>query len=97
MIYEDESLPGFPGRPRVAIQKDARARQKSQKPFCMWLTGLPGAGKSTIATLLEARLFDAGRHTYILDGDNVRDGLNCDLGFSEEDRIENIAWPKLQG
>jgi bifunctional enzyme CysN/CysC len=72
------------------INKDARARQKLQKPFCLWLTGLSGAGKSTIANLLEKKLFASGRHTYILDGDNIRQGLNRDLGFSEADRVENI-------
>ncbi len=72
------------------INKDARARQKLQKPFCLWLTGLPGAGKSTIANLLEKHLFAAGRHTYILDGDNIRHGLSRDLGFTEADRVENI-------
>ena len=72
------------------INKDVRARQKLQKPFCLWLTGLPGAGKSTIANLLERHLFASGRHTYILDGDNIRQGLNRDLGFSEADRVENI-------
>jgi bifunctional enzyme CysN/CysC len=74
----------------LAISKEARAGQKFQKPGCLWLTGLPGAGKSTIATLLEQRLFAAGRHTYVLDGDCIRHGLNRDLGFSEADRIENI-------
>jgi bifunctional enzyme CysN/CysC len=72
------------------IKKEDRARQKLQKPFCLWLTGLPGAGKSTIANLLEKQLFACGRHTYILDGDNVRQGLSRDLGFSEADRVENI-------
>ena len=72
------------------INKDARARQKLQKPFCLWLTGLSGAGTSTIANLLEKQLFASGRHTYILDGDNMRHGLNRDLGFSEADRVENI-------
>jgi bifunctional enzyme CysN/CysC len=72
------------------VNKDARARQKLQKPFCLWLTGLPGAGKSTIANLLEKQLFASGRHTYILDGDKIRQGLNRDLGFSEEDRVENM-------
>jgi bifunctional enzyme CysN/CysC len=72
------------------INKDARARQKLQKPFCLWLTGLPGAGKSTIANLLEKQLFASGRHTYVLDGDKIRQGLNRDLGFSEEDRVENM-------
>jgi bifunctional enzyme CysN/CysC len=72
------------------IDKAARAQQKLQKPFCLWLTGLSGAGKSTIANLLERQLFASGRHTYILDGDNIRQGLNRDLGFSEADRVENI-------
>lgn len=72
------------------IDKDARALQKLQKPFCLWLTGLSGAGKSTIANLLEKQLFASGRHTYILDGDNIRQGLSRDLGFSEADRVENI-------
>ncbi len=72
------------------IDKDARSRQKLQKPLCLWLTGLSGAGKSTLANLLEQRLFLSGRHTYVLDGDNVRRGLNRDLGFSEADRRENI-------
>ncbi len=72
------------------INKNARALQKLQKPFCLWLTGLPGAGKSTIANLLEEQLFASGRHTYVLDGDNVRQGLSRDLGFSEVDRVENI-------
>ena len=72
------------------IDKNARAKQKLQQPLCLWLTGLPAAGKSTIANALEKRLFAAGRHTYRLDGDEVRLGLNKDLGFSEADRNENI-------
>ena len=75
---------------KMDIQKNARAKQKLQQPMCLWLTGLPAAGKSTIANALERRLFAAGRHTYLLDGDDVRLGLNNDLGFSEADRIENI-------
>ncbi len=72
------------------IDKKARAEQKLQQPVCLWLTGLPAAGKSTIAHALENRLFAAGRHTYLLDGDEIRLGLNKDLGFSEADRTENI-------
>lgn len=74
----------------VNINKEARSSQKIQKPVCLWFTGLSGAGKSTIANLLEKRLFLAGKHTYLLDGDNVRHGLNRDLGFTEADRAENI-------
>ena len=72
------------------VSKATRAAQKGQTPRVVWLTGLSGAGKSTIANLLDKRLLAAGRHTYILDGDNVRHGLNKDLGFTEEDRVENI-------
>ena len=72
------------------IDKKARAKQKLQQPVCLWLTGLPAAGKSTIANALEKRLFAAGHHTYLLDGDDIRLGLNKDLGFSEADRNENI-------
>jgi adenylyl-sulfate kinase len=73
-----------------AVNKEARSGQKLQKPVCLWLTGLSGSGKSTIADLLEHRLFAAGRHTYVLENDNIRLGLNRDLGFSEVDRVENI-------
>jgi bifunctional enzyme CysN/CysC len=72
------------------INKEVRARQKLQEPLCLWLTGLSGAGKSTIANLLETQLFASGRHTYVLDGDNIRHGLSRDLGFSQADRVENI-------
>lgn len=74
----------------VDINKQARARQKLQKPVCLWFTGLSASGKSTIANLLERLLFAAGKHTCMLDGDNVRHGLNRDLGFTEPDRVENI-------
>jgi bifunctional enzyme CysN/CysC len=72
------------------VDKAARARIKHQHPRCLWFTGLSGAGKSTIANLVEKRLTALGRHTYVLDGDNVRHGLNKDLGFTDADRVENI-------
>ncbi|MEM6625440.1 MAG: sulfate adenylyltransferase subunit CysN [Pseudomonadota bacterium] len=72
------------------VNKDARAELKGHKPAVMWFTGLSGAGKSTVANLVEAKLADLGAHTYSLDGDNVRHGLNKDLGFTDVDRVENI-------
>lgn len=74
----------------LGLDKATRALQKNQAPRCIWFTGLSGAGKSTLASLLEKRLHALGRHTYLLDGDNVRHGLNRDLGFTEADRVENI-------
>ncbi|MGC1585490.1 MAG: adenylyl-sulfate kinase, partial [Rhodomicrobium sp.] len=75
---------------RTDVTKSERAQLMGQRPCCLWLTGLSGSGKSTVANMLERRLFAMGRCTYILDGDNVRHGLNRDLGFSEADRVENI-------
>ncbi|AJC93654.1 adenylyl-sulfate kinase [Campylobacter volucris] len=72
------------------ITKTQRAKLKNQKPCVVWFTGLSGSGKSTLANALEEKLFNLGYHTYILDGDNVRHGLNKDLGFDEASRIENI-------
>jgi bifunctional enzyme CysN/CysC len=72
------------------VNRDVRARQKGQEPRIVWFTGLSGSGKSSIANLLEKRLTAEGRHAYILDGDNVRHGLNKDLGFTEAARVENI-------
>jgi bifunctional enzyme CysN/CysC len=77
-------------RQELAVDKDARARLKNQKPAILWFTGLSGAGKSTIANIVEARLCARGVHTLMLDGDNVRQGLCNDLGFTEADRVENI-------
>jgi bifunctional enzyme CysN/CysC len=70
--------------------KAERAALKRQKPIILWFTGLSGAGKSAIANIVERRLNDRGHHTMLLDGDNVRHGLNRDLGFTEADRVENI-------
>jgi bifunctional enzyme CysN/CysC len=75
---------------KLEIDQTARALMKHQTARCIWFTGLSGAGKSTIANLLERHLHAHGKHTYILDGDNVRHGLNRDLGFTEADRVENI-------
>ncbi|REL30171.1 adenylyl-sulfate kinase [Thalassotalea euphylliae] len=72
------------------VIKTQRAEQKKQRPCLLWYTGLSGSGKSTVANAVDALLFERGHHTYLLDGDNVRHGLNGDLGFSDEDRVENI-------
>ncbi|HLA02922.1 MAG TPA: adenylyl-sulfate kinase, partial [Aestuariivirga sp.] len=74
----------------VDVNKVARARQAKQKPTVLWFTGLSGSGKSTIANLVEKKLHASGHMTYLLDGDNVRHGLNRDLGFTDADRVENI-------
>ena len=74
----------------LEVDKAARARSMAQSPHCLWFTGLSGSGKSTVANLVEKRLMAMGLRTYLLDGDNVRHGLNKDLGFSDEDRVENI-------
>jgi bifunctional enzyme CysN/CysC len=74
----------------IDVTADAHAAQKGQEPRLLWFTGLSGAGKSTIANLVEKKLFALGRHSFLLDGDNVRHGLNRDLGFTDADRVENI-------
>ena len=73
-----------------ALTQTERAKIKHQTPICLWMTGLSGAGKSTLANTLEQELNKKGKHTYILDGDNLRHGLNSDLGFTEADRNENV-------
>jgi bifunctional enzyme CysN/CysC len=75
---------------KLDVDKGARAALKQQRPAVLWFTGFSGAGKSTVANLVEKRLLALGKHTIMLDGDNVRHGLNRDLGFSEADRVENI-------
>ncbi|HEY1075509.1 MAG TPA: adenylyl-sulfate kinase [Fontimonas sp.] len=72
------------------VSRSDRAAQKKQQPCVIWFTGLSGAGKSTVANALEGELFRLGQHSYLLDGDNVRMGLNKDLGFGDADRVENI-------
>ena len=72
------------------VTKSQRSMQKQQRPCIIWFTGLSGAGKSTIAGAVEEKLYERDHHTYLLDGDNVRHGLNGDLGFSDQDRVENI-------
>lgn len=74
----------------LELNQARRAEQKHQTPTCIWFTGLSGSGKSTLANLLDKQLYALGKHTYLLDGDNIRHGLNRDLGFTEEDRVENI-------
>lgn len=74
----------------VRVDRHVRAKSLHQRPTVLWLTGLSGAGKSTIANLLESELHRRGHHTYLLDGDNVRHGMNADLGFTEVDRVENV-------
>lgn len=74
----------------ISVNKQAHAALKGQKPFIIWFTGLSGSGKSTIAILLERKLYSLGKHTYLLDGDTIRHGLNKDLGFTDADRIENV-------
>ncbi|QUM83604.1 adenylyl-sulfate kinase [Moritella sp. 28] len=74
----------------ATVTHDDRIKQKNQKPVVLWFTGLSGSGKSTVANAVESKLLSLGKHSYLLDGDNVRHGLNKDLGFSDTDRVENI-------
>jgi bifunctional enzyme CysN/CysC len=73
-----------------SVNRADRSSQKNQTPKCIWFTGFSGSGKSTISSLLEKRLFTEGKHTYLLDGDNLRHGLCRDLRFTEADRVENV-------
>jgi len=75
---------------KVDITKHDRSELKAQRPCVLWFSGLSGAGKSTIANALDKKLHEMGKHTYVLDGDNIRNGLSKDLGFTDEDRVENI-------
>src|SRR5580765_7839758 len=86
LMASDANTPWQP----IDVNKAAHSALKGHKPCVVWFTGLPGAGKSTIANLVEKRLHALGRHTCLLDGDNLRHGLNKDLGFTQVDRIENI-------
>ncbi|MDA0110542.1 adenylyl-sulfate kinase [Vibrio sp. La 4.2.2] len=74
----------------TTVTHEDRKKLKSQQPVLLWFTGLSGSGKSTVANAVESKLMSIGRHSYLLDGDNVRHGLNKDLGFTDEDRVENI-------
>lgn len=84
MVHEDVT------RQNYTLNVEQRSELKGQKPVVVWLTGLPGSGKSTLADALERRLFALGKHTMVIDGDNVRSGLNSDLGFGPNDRQENV-------
>jgi bifunctional enzyme CysN/CysC len=75
---------------KTSVSQELRSHAKQQKPCVLWFTGLSGSGKSTIADELEKKLHKLGKHTILLDGDNVRHGLNKDLGFTDQDRVENI-------
>src|SRR4030095_2434693 len=77
-------------RQHLEVSRETHSALKGQKPAVLWFTGLSGAGKSTIANIVEKKLAARGRHTFLLDGDNIRHGLNRDLGFTEADRIEHI-------
>ncbi|WP_017093664.1 adenylyl-sulfate kinase [Vibrio splendidus] len=74
----------------ATVTHEQRSVQKQQTPVVLWFTGLSGSGKSTVANAVESKLLNLGKHSYLLDGDNVRHGLNKDLGFSDTDRVENI-------
>jgi bifunctional enzyme CysN/CysC len=89
-VAADLTVPPNTFPPRCRIGKEDRASALGQRPSAVWLTGISASGKSTIANLVEQELHTRGHHTYLLDGDRIRCGLNADLGFSESDRVENV-------
>lgn len=90
MTYSNENGARFVHTQHIDLDKAQRSLIKRQKPCVLWFTGYSGAGKSTIANKVETRLYELAHHTHLLDGDNVRQGLCRDLGFTESDRVENI-------
>lgn len=89
-IKDNESVSNDVVWHNTTVTHEDRIKLKQQKPVVLWFTGLSGSGKSTVANAVESKLLSLGRHSYLLDGDNVRHGLNKDLGFSDDDRVENI-------
>ncbi|MFA0013642.1 adenylyl-sulfate kinase [Vibrio lentus] len=87
---DNESISGDVVWHNSTVSSQDRSVQKQQKPVVLWFTGLSGSGKSTVANAVESKLLSLGNHSYLLDGDNVRHGLNKDLGFNDVDRVENI-------
>ncbi|MFH0255778.1 adenylyl-sulfate kinase [Vibrio rumoiensis] len=88
--YQNKNADHYVVWHNTSVNQQERAQLKNQQPVVLWFTGLSGSGKSTIANAVERKLWQSGHHTYLLDGDNVRHGLNKDLGFSDDARVENI-------
>ncbi|MDV6253336.1 adenylyl-sulfate kinase [Vibrio sp. EA2] len=89
-VKDNESVSNDVVWHNTTVTHEDRMQLKQQKPVVLWFTGLSGSGKSTVANAVESKLLSLGKHSYLLDGDNVRHGLNKDLGFSDDDRVENI-------
>lgn len=89
-VKDNESVSNDVVWHNTTVTHEDRIQLKEQKPVVLWFTGLSGSGKSTVANAVESKLLSLGKHSYLLDGDNVRHGLNKDLGFSDDDRVENI-------
>ncbi|MCR9684639.1 adenylyl-sulfate kinase [Vibrio antiquarius] len=89
-IKDNESVSNDVVWHNTTVTHEDRIKLKQQKPVVLWFTGVSGSGKSTVANAVESKLLSLGKHSYLLDGDNVRHGLNKDLGFSDDDRVENI-------